>query len=165
LLLPVGCVHLRDPETPEIEEARYDDAGIKTNITSQLLQIDPSKANDVNVHCFNGHVYLIGEADSGFRSKAVSESQGIDGVRSVTPHWFPTGTASTTTDASIENQIEESLFISRNITVRRLAVDVWGGNVVLTGVVDSPEDITRAKMAVEGLDGVKQVTSYLKVAG
>jgi hyperosmotically inducible protein len=162
VLLLGACVNISGKhEPPNIDAARYDDAGIKTSITSQLLKYDASKANDVNVHCFNGHVFLIGEADEAFRDKAVDEAEETAGVVHVTTHWFPAGTASTTEDAAIENAIEAKRIFSEDINTRRVAVDVWGGNVVLTGIVAKQAEINRAMKAIEGIPGVKRVTSYL----
>jgi hyperosmotically inducible protein len=157
-----GCVNISGKhEPPDVEAARYDDASIKTSITSQLLKIDASKANDVNVHCFNGHVFLIGEADEAFREKAVDEAEAAAGVVHVTTHWFPTGTASTADDAAVENAIEAGKVFSDDIDSRRVAVDVWGGNVVLTGIVSRQAEIDRAMRTIRAIDGVKRVTSYL----
>lgn len=157
-----GCATISGrPAPPHIEESRYDDAGIKTNITSQLLKANATKANDINVHCFNGHVFLIGEADQTFREKALREAEKTKGVVHVTTHWFPTGTASTLKDAAVETAIDTSLLFTEDISTRRVAVDVWGGNVVLTGMVEKQAEIDKAVARLKGIPGVKSVTSYL----
>lgn len=159
-----GCATVSGrPAPPHIEESRYDDAGIKTNITSQLLKASATKANDVNVQCFNGHVFLIGEAEQTFREKALREAEKAKGVVHVTTHWFPKGTASTLKDAAIEAAIDTSLLFSDDISTRRVAVDVWGGNVVLTGIVEKQTDINSAVEKIKAISGVKSVTSYLAI--
>jgi len=159
-----GCATVSGrPAPPHIEESRYDDAGIKTTITSQLLKADATKANDINVYCFNGHVFLIGEADQKFREKALREAEKTKGVVHVTTHWFPTGTASTLKDAAIEAAIDTSLLFTEDISTRRVAVDVWGGNVVLTGIVGKQAEIDKAIAKIKTISGVKSVTSYLAV--
>ena len=161
---PGGCTTVSGrPAPPEVAESRYDDAGIKTAITSQLLKANATKANDINVHCFNGHVFLVGEADQTFRELALKEAEKAEGAVHVTTHWFPTGTASTLKDAAVEAEIETSLLFTEDISTRRVAVDVWGGNVVLTGLVAKQAEIDQAVAKIRQLPGVKSVTSYLAI--
>lgn len=157
-----GCVTVTGrPDGSSIEESRYDDAGIKTSITSQLLKQNAAKANDVNVHCFNGHVFLVGEADPDFRAAALAVAEEAEGVAHVTTHWFDAGTASTALDASIEREIAAGKVFEDDINTRRIAVDVWGGNVVLVGIVDKQKHIDRAVAKIKEIGEVKSVTSYL----
>lgn len=157
-----GCVTVSGRlDTPNIEESRYDDAEIKTAITSQLLRQNAAKANDINVHCFNGHVFLIGEADPDFRAKALDIAGKAEDVAHVTTHWFPTGTAATAIDAGIEREIASSQLFKDDISTRNVAVDVWGGHVVLTGIVGAQKSIDAAVTRIKEIDKVKSVTSYL----
>ena len=158
-----GCAYFTRETTAEQikNEQRYDDASIKTSIASDLLRADASKANDVNVHCFNGHVFLIGEADKDFRSTALEVARKAVGVVHVTTHWFPTGTASSAEDAAIESEIESKLLLTEDISARRLAVDVWGGHVVLTGLADKQSQVDNAVAKIKTIKQVRSVTSYL----
>jgi hyperosmotically inducible protein len=161
-MLSSSCAFITgEPSDSSRKESRYDDAGIKTEISSTLLRLDAGKANDVNVHCFNGHVFLIGEAPAEFRDAAVSAARDTDGVVHVTPHWFPDGTASTLQDAAIESEIDIRLLFTEDINTRRVDVDVWGGNVVLTGLVRSPDEINSAIAKIKKISKVQSVTSYL----
>lgn len=164
-LLGSGCATFTD--TPSVAEPgaenRYDDAGIKTDIASALLKTDAAKANDVNVHCYNGHVFLIGEADKEFRASALDIARKAQGVVHVTTHWFPIGTASTLLDAGIETDIDAKLFLSDDINARRVAIDVWGGHVVLTGLVAKQSEIDGAVASIRNVGQVKSVTSYLSL--
>jgi len=112
LFLP-GCAYFSFTRETTAEqqrrEQRYDDAAIKTEIASALLRKNPAKANTVSVRCFNGHVFLIGEADREFRDAATKIAQSTQGVTQVTTHWFPAGTASGGTDAVIESSIESNI--------------------------------------------------------
>lgn len=164
-LLP-GCARVSlQPGDVSDGESRYDDAGIKTTITSALLKKDAAKANDVNVHCFNGHVFLIGEADKDFRAVALEEARKANGVVHVTTHWFPTGTASAVEDAAIESEINLLPLFTENITTRRVAVDVWGGHVVLTGIVAKQQAINDTVARIKKIKQVRSVTSYLSSNG
>lgn len=162
LLLP-GCAYFTREQSAEQAAAaqRYDDAGIKTEIASALLKKDATKANDVNVHCFNGHVFLVGEADKEFRSTALEIARKTNGVVHVTTHWFPTDTASSVEDMAIELEIEGKLLLTDTVNTRHVAVDVWGGHVVLTGFVDKQSQINTIVSTIKSISKVKSVTSYL----
>ena len=160
-----GCASLSgNLFSPDTHAARYDDAGIKTGIASALLKNDASKANDINVHCFNGHVFLVGEADKAFRATALATAQQTEGVIHVTTHWFPTGTASTLHDAAIEGEIDLSLLFAKENGPTTVDLDVWGGHVVLTGLADNQADIDRALAKIKKIAQVKSVTSYIELA-
>lgn len=163
-LLCSGCATVfLGPSEPSSDEQRYDDASVKTAIVSALLKEDAGKANDVNVHSFNGHVFLIGEADMDFRNTAMDVAQRARGVEHVTTHWFPAGTAATREDAAIEADVEARLASMEDKGVRRMAVDVWGGHVVLTGVLRSQSEINTAVSTVKQIAAAKSVTSYLAI--
>jgi osmotically-inducible protein OsmY len=154
-----GCPgRFGDLVSSDAQTARYDDVGIKTGIASALLKKDSSKANDINVHCFNGHVFLVGEADAAFRAAALAAARQAKGVVHVTTHWFPTGTASTLHDAAIEGEIHAVLLGNAQA---RVNLDVWGGHVVLTGLVDNQDDTNRILAGIKKIYRVKSVTSYI----
>ena len=164
LFLP-GCVFFTaDPPVagPDAER-RYDDAGIKTDIASGLLKIDAAKANRVNVHCYDGHVFLIGEADKEFRAQAIDFARKVEDVVHVTTHWFPPGSSSALRDAAIEAEIDARLFFADDINARRVAIDVWGGHVVLTGLAVRQSEIDSAVAAIKKIKQVRSVTSYLSL--
>jgi|GEM_PF-3133488 len=162
LLLP-GCAYFTREQTLEQQrrEQRYDDATIKTEIASALLRKDAARANTVSIRCFNGHVFLIGEADKEFRNEALDIARRAEGVVHVTTHWFPTGTASGGTDALIESEIESEILWTEAVHGRRVAVDVWGGHVVLTGLIGNQSQIDTAVTKIKQVKQVKSVTSYV----
>lgn len=162
LVLLAGCVRAVLPSgSMEGGAARYDDAAIKTAITSSLLKIDAAKANDVNVHCFNGHVFLVGEADKDFRRVAVAEAEKPEGVVHVSAHWFPTGTASSDSDAAIEAEASSLPLFAEDVSTRRIGMDVWGGHVVLTGIASNKAEVDKAIEAIKKIKKVESVTTYL----
>lgn len=162
IVLLAGCVRVAPPSgSMEEGAARYDDAAIKTAITSALLKRDAAKANDVNVHCFNGHVFLVGEADKDFRRAAFAEAEKAEGVVHVTTHWIPTGTASSGDDAAIEAEIGSLPLFAEDTSTRRMGVDVWGGHVVLTGIASDQAEIKNAIEKIKKIKNVASVTSYL----
>lgn len=139
------------------------DAEIVTSVKSSLLGDDMSKGLSVHVYSFNAHVYLVGEADQAYRKHTVQLAQKTDGVRQVTAHWFPIGTSDSGNDLATETKVAKALLFARNVRSTQVSVEVWGGNVVLLGVMGSKADIDRAIAATKSVDSVKSVTSYLAV--
>ena len=144
---------------------QYDDAGIKTSIAADLLEENATQANGVNVHCFEGQVFLIGEAEKSFRAFAVKTASKTDGVIHVTPHWFPPGTGDTIHDAGLEADVDAALLFTKDLPSAQVVVDVWGGHVVLTGIMKNQADIEKTISVAKGVKGVKSVTSYLFPSG
>lgn len=164
LILAVGCARITLPSgSMDNGAARYDDAAIKTAITAALMKKDAAKANNVSVHCFNGHVFLVGEADKDFRNAAVAEAEKAKDVVHVTTHWFPTGTASNLDDGILETAIADSALFTEDVSTRRIGVDVWGGHVVLTGIASNQAEISNATTRIKKIKSVKSVTSYLNL--
>jgi len=125
------------------------------------LRKNPAKANTVSVRCFNGHVFLIGEADREFRNAATEIAQSAHGVTKVTTHWFPAGTASGGIDAVTESSIESSILRADPVRARGVTVDVWGGHAVLTGFANNQSQIDTAVAKIRQMKPVKSVTSYV----
>ena len=143
--------------------AQSADKGIESKIKTQLVQENASKSLDVNVYSFLGHVYLIGDVDAGYRAFAEKTARSVPGVKQVTTHWFPVGSANRATDSQIEAAIDTNLLFAKDVASTQVNVDVWGGHVVLLGLMASQADIDRAMSEVRGVSGVKSVTSYLRV--
>lgn len=144
-------------------ETLADDATIKTELAAALIKESPTKAYSVNVHSFKGHVFLIGEADKSYRAFAEKAARNTQGVRKVTTHWFAEGISHAVSDTGLEASIDSKLLFTRNVRSTQVVVDVWGGHVVLTGIMGSQADVNRAVSAVRSVSGVKSVTSYLEV--
>jgi osmotically-inducible protein OsmY len=161
-VLLYACAVIRpEPRNIPREESRYDDADIKTELSSALLGMDPSRANGISVHCFNGRVFLTGEADKEFRAQALEAAGKIPGVAEVTPHWFPTGSGNASEDAAVTAAIEELPLFAGKVAGGRVAVDVRGGHVVLVGLAPAQTDIDNLVRQVKRVKNVKSVTSYL----
>lgn len=140
---------------------QYSDKQIEGSIKTDLLAEHALKATDINVYSFRGHVYLIGQVDLAYRAFAERTARESEGVRVVTTHWFPEGTENSVSDAQIEAAIDTNLLFAKNVSSTQVNVDVWGGNVVLVGIMASQADIDRAITEARQVSGVKSVRSYL----
>ena len=139
------------------------DIKIQNAIKSELLMESPGKALNVNVYSFAGHVYLLGDVDVRYRGLAEKIARSTAGVKRVSSHWFAVGSADRLTDTRIENSINTNLLFARGVSSTQVNVDVWGGHVVLLGLMANQSDIDRAVREAEGIEGVKSVTNNLTV--
>ncbi|SHN49905.1 BON domain-containing protein [Desulfovibrio litoralis] len=141
------------------------DTSIETKIKTALLFESPIKSiRDVNIYSFNGDVYLVGQLPKELRTFAVNKAQSVDGVNKVTAHWFPTDSSSTINDTRLEANIDSELLLHKDIKSTQVRVDVWGGHVVLLGLMSSQREIDRVVNLVKTMTYVKSVTNYLNVA-
>ena len=140
---------------------QYSDTEIEGGIKYALLQNDPARAANTNVYCFRGHVFLVGEANPAWSAFAENTARQQVGVRKVTTRWFPLGTSDSFNDSQIESAIDTNLLFASNVASTRVNVDVWGGHVVLLGIMENQGEIERAIRETRGNPGVKSVESYL----
>lgn len=137
-----------------------EDTGIEASVKTKLVSEKALNIRDVNVYCFLGHVYLVGEAEGEFAQKAEELAAQVNGVKEVTGHFFPLGTT-TTDDIALEAKINKEMLFAEKISSGKIYVDVWGGEAVLLGVLDNQVNINRAIALTKAVPGVKSVTSFL----
>lgn len=158
-----GCVAIPSMVNDERDlSGQYSDAAIITSIKSSLISEDFGAITGVKVYSFNGVVYLVGEVDQPLRDYAYRVATETEGVRQVVTHWYKPGTSTTVHDAVIEANINTELLFTKNLSSTQVKVDVYGGNVVLLGIMASQADIDHAIRVVKSVRYVKSVTSYLK---
>jgi hyperosmotically inducible protein len=91
----------------------------------------------------------------------------VDGVKSVKDHFLPKkkGDACGTTDnLKLVAKITAGLIEDKELSSTTIEVKAVQCNVVLLGLVGSKKEISKAIAHAKGVEGVRSVTSYLKVA-
>ncbi len=68
-------------------------------------------------------------------------------------------------DSVISNKVKVKYLKDKTVKGLKVNVDTWKGIVTLHGRVDSQEQVDRAIVIAERQPGVKEVKSYLAVAG
>ncbi len=137
------------------------DMQIEASLKSELLKYDARRGTSVNVYSFRGHVYLIGEGDHSFREFAEQKARSTPGMRRLTTRWFTPGSSDLVQDTQIESAIDSNLLFAKDVASTRVHVDVWGGHVILLGIMADQDEIRRAIAETHNVAGVKSVTSYL----
>ena len=142
-------------------EVLKDDAMLRARVGDALKAQGFTGVNELTVHSYFGRVFLTGEIPENQRAKAVQTAQDVQGVSSVTPHWFTSLKADTEGDATIKLRLEKNLVSADGVTSSRIDYVVNSGRVVLLGVVGSETERATAITAARGTHGVRAVISYL----
>ncbi len=144
------------------------DKKIKLAIQEKLLQDDAIKVLDISTFCYNGEVYLVGEYETEKeREEALEIAEGTPGVKSVTPYLHEKEKDATCTrpeSLRIGAEIRTALIGDKDIQSTNVDQKVVHCYVVLLGIVGSKKEITKAVAHARGVKGVRDVTSYLRVA-
>ena len=141
------------------------DLNTKMSVKTALTQKQFKNISRVNVYCFNSIVYLVGEVDKKDRKGIVETALTVPTVKEVKTKWFDPGTGSTIEDTAIETAISGNLVFTKHVSSTNISLEVYGGNVVIVGILSSQDEINRAIKAVKATDGVKSVTNFLTVYG
>ncbi len=161
MIVTGGCVKVKNaPVSSNPDGAYYDDATIKTAITTALLQETAAALGKVNVYSYKGHVFIVGEADDTFRRVCYTKASETAGVKNVTTHWF-TPNSQAGNDKALQESVIAKSGLGSAIASAKASVDVIGGHVVLTGVLPTSADVAGVLSAVKNIAGVKRVTSYI----
>ena len=142
-------------------EAIKDDVMLRSKVGDALKDQGFTGINALTVHSYFGKVFLTGEVPENQRSNAVRTVQGVQGVKSVTPHWFVSLKTDGESDAAIKLRLEKNLVGADGVTSSRIDYVVNSGRVVLLGVVGSEAERAAAVKAARGTQGVRSVKSYL----
>ena len=144
------------------------DTKIKTLVLDAFIQDKTVKTFDIDVECYYGHVYLIGEYDTDKQINSAIELAGnVEGVKGVTTYLLkkkdgdPCGT---TDNLAIKARIKAKLIMDGNIWSTNVDITVVQCNVVFVGLVRSDKEIEKIIAHAKSVGGVRSVKSFLKVA-
>lgn len=140
-----------------------DDRVIITNLKKELLVMNSSEGYATKVYSYSGRVFLVGEVAPTFRDRAVEQAHRTSGVRSVATHWFNPGVGKTGDDIVIESKVRSALIADGSLSSTQIDSEVYGGHVVLLGVVGSQADSKRATDVARKVGGVRSVTTYIMI--
>jgi len=142
------------------------DGKIKAAIQKAFLEDSDIKFLDISVYCYKGQVYLVGEYDRVLqKEKAVKISEGLEGVKSVQTYLLPkkkNDPCGTADNLAIRAKVDAKLVADKDIWSTNVDVAVVQCHVVLLGIVQSGKEITRVMGHAKSVNGVRDVTSYLK---
>ena len=140
------------------------DTQIEASIKSALLASPVSGTGSLSVFCRQGLVVLTGVVPRGSTAgteavHTARESQGVTRVET----FFVQNQPSQLTDIQIKEKIKAALVVDRRVVEGRVDVAVYGGHVVLVGVVASPQEAQDFIEDARSVSGVLSVRSYIQV--
>lgn len=140
------------------------DAAIEAQIKAALLASPVSGTASITVYCRQGEVVLAGvlprRAPAGF--EAVKIARGTSGVRRVETFYVDVQPDSVG-DFALKTKIKTTLISDPRLTSGQVDVGVYGGHVLLVGVVDNWQRVEDFREDVRSVPGVLSVRSYVQV--
>ena len=141
------------------------DTAIEAQIKAALMTSPVKGTSGIDVYCRNGVVVLVGVVVPGSSagSEAVKIARGTSGVRRVETY-FVNARPSWTNDFEIKESIRAHYVADPDLVSGRVDIAVYGGHVVLVGVVPSRAKVDRFIQDARSVKNVVSVTSFIQVA-
>lgn len=162
LFLLNGCAILNTSTPHNDSTGLYSDDAARAKIISALHDKDAKQMSNMAVLCFDSTVFLMGHANRDFQSFAINTANQTAGVSNVITHWFPTEPKNKMGDAAIAANIDSAIFLDKDLTSTRMAVEVFDGQVILCGTMKNKKNIEKAIEIARRVKDVEGVTSYLR---
>ena len=142
------------------------DADIEAQVKAALIQSPVQGTGGLRVYSRRGVVLLCGVVPPGSAAgrAAVQIARGIAGVKRVET-FFVASEPSETADIEIEAKVKAAFVADPNLSADQVTVNVFGGHVVLVGIVNTPDQIDEFVSDARSVSGVVSVRSYIQLAG
>jgi hyperosmotically inducible protein len=143
------------------------DKAVSTEIKAKLMDKDKKKGLAVKVYCFTGRVFLVGALDDeAFTAFAADLAQKTKNVKQVETFWVkPAKEDTLSEDLKRAAKIRAALIGDKSISATQIETEVFGGTVVLLGMVGEAKAAVRAEQIAKAAPGVRTVKSFLIVTG
>ncbi len=141
------------------------DTAIEVQIKAALTTSPVKGTSGIDVYCRNGVVVLVGVVAPGSSAgrEAVKIARGTSGVSRVETY-FVNARPSWTKDFEIKESIR-AVFVADPVLISgRVDIAVYGGHVVLVGVVPSQAKVDKFIDDARSVSGVVAVASFIQVA-
>ena len=155
-----GCAVYSTASDERLVDTMGSDNAISGLIKKDLMAERFADGWNISVHCFYGHVFLVGECPKEMRAKAVKIAKRDKRVRSVTTHWFSPRVAETN-NFEMATKLRSALIGTGNLNSTRIETEVNSDRVVLLGVANDSNERKTAVRAAREVNGVLTVTSYI----
>ncbi len=145
-----------------------DDSVITSRVKSALLADADIKSFDFKVETRKGEVQLSGFVDNQAQvDRATADARAISGVKSVQNNVLLKGKATTVgekiDDGIITSKVKAALLGDANVKSSDIAVVTRQGEVLLSGFVDSKNQMDKAVEVARGVEGVRLVSNEMAV--
>ena len=142
------------------------DHKIKSGILSKYADDEHVGVLDFSVSSYEGHVYLIGEYETGTqKNKAIQIAKSQEGVADVTTYLLrknPKSLCSTAKNLELTASVKAKLVGDKDISSTNIDVKTIQCITVLWGLVGSKTEINKAIAHAKSVDGVAKVNHQLE---
>lgn len=169
LAIVSGCTTIYKTAMDErnVQTIANDDKIVVT-ISKRFFDDETVKVLNISANCYNGHVYLVGEYETGKEKERVIEiAKKVEGVKSVTTYLLSKkkgDLCKTSDNLAITAKVKTKLIKDKEIWSTNVGVKTVQCNVVLLGIVGSKGEIRKAIAHAKSVEGVRSVKSFLKSA-
>lgn len=154
---------------------RVEDRSVSASVRTRLVYHRHFRALKIGVRTIDGVVTLSGIVPDEERKwrigKVAGETRGVEGVinnLSVLPKREivdAQDVGQTMSDEWVEKRVEISILLHRDLSIRRIDVEVNGGVCVLSGTVESELKKTRVGRIAANVHGVVRLVNDVRVVG
>lgn len=151
-------------EDPRSLKVQASDTEVEAKIEAALVASPEPGTDGLDVFCRRGVVLLAGVVPPGSRAgrAAVDIARTTPGVRRVET-FFVSARPSRVGDLEVATKIKAAFVADTRISEPEVKVAVYGGHVVLVGVVSDWAAADAFVQDARGVDGVISVRSYIQV--
>jgi hyperosmotically inducible protein len=140
------------------------DTAIEAQIKTALLTSPVAGTSGITVYCRQGEVVLAAalppRSPAGFEAVRIArETSGVVRVETFYVNVQP----SLTDDLALKAQIKSTLIADPRLIAGRVDVGVYGGHVLLVGVVDSWQKVEDFREDARSVPGVLSIHSFIQV--
>jgi osmotically-inducible protein OsmY len=145
-------------------DVQVSDDEIEAEIKAALLESPVAGTGSLTAYCRQGVVVLLGVVPPGSDAghAAVELARHTSGVVRVET-FFVSSRPSTEDDLELEAKVKAAFVEDPNLLARRVSVNVFGGHVVLVGVVDTEAQADEFVADARAVPGVMSVRSYIQL--
>jgi len=145
--------------------SQAEDTAIEAQIKGALLTSSVKGTSGIDVYSRNGVVVLVGVVAPGSSAgrEAVAIARGTSGVGRVETY-FVNDRPSWSNDFEIKESIRAVYVADPALVSGRVDIAVYGGHVVLVGVVPSRAKVDQFIQDARSVNGVVSVTSFIQVS-
>jgi osmotically-inducible protein OsmY len=140
------------------------DTQAEIQLKAALLASPVKGTSGIDVYCRQGVMALAGVVPPGSAAgqEAVRLARETAGVKRV-ESFFVSSRPSWTSDLEIKEEIRAKLIGDPSLLSGRVDIGVYGGHVMLVGVVGSAAKVQQFTAVARSVSGVQSVTSFMQI--
>ena len=137
------------------------DKDLALRLKQELMRVRVKDGYFLNVHVFNGQVFLVGDPPQDFQEAAVRFTMQQEGVVSLDYCFFPHNSGNAFNDFLVSASLRSNLVFEERISSTWVETEIYASTAILLGVVPDNDAIEHIKAVAWNTQGVNNVISFL----